>query len=753
MMKRTLTISFDSDWHIGSGAGIPGSVDRQVLRDQDGLPYIPAKTLTGMLRDAAEWLVENGGYDKTALKALLGHQPKSHGGQESEVAQEARLWVRPARIPESLRSKLEKDPELRDALFLIQPHVRISRETGRAKDDHLFSVELVRAEIPLEADVFLNVLDDDKEESLLEGAVKAVRRMGGKRRRGGGKCTLGWRENWSDIATDAPTTSTSVGEDFDWYSAPVRLEALEALQIPLETLGNTVEGRDFIPGYLLLPHLAKALGPAAGAFIVKGDIQVSNLTPVVGGQAGLPVPMCLFANKEAGDSKTALNRAVKEAGDDSPQLRGLREGYVAPMSDGGLAFGKTDKMRTLRMHNTVEDESQRPTEAVGGVFSYGAMIRGSQLMGSIRVSKKAFGVFNGKQLSGEVRLGRSKKDDYGRAKLIVNDFVGLKQESISLYSGSTLVVYLESDVLIRDERLAYSADPRHLQAALEKELPGIGLSLESRGDIDAVGRARRHDSWQTRWNLPRPSLVALRAGSVYVFKVSGIWEPFDVERLTLRGVGERLAEGFGRVQFNPAWLLEEDITLNEHHIEPHAKAERPETGAGEHSGFLNELLLVKWQRTLRREARQKAYQTSVADKYLGAGKGPDAPSQWGSLREAAARISDDYESGKDQLYAWADPRCLQEPHKGEDWPDKRRKAWGELRDKIKELAQAPSKVWVHFASAESIEDEIKAKLWGFAVRTLLDYMCEAALDHLGKKQKDKQKNGAHAHAGNNQGKG
>ena len=58
MKSKFLKIEFQSDWHIGSGAGIPGSVDRQVLRDSQGFPYIPGKTLTGILRDAAEFVAE-----------------------------------------------------------------------------------------------------------------------------------------------------------------------------------------------------------------------------------------------------------------------------------------------------------------------------------------------------------------------------------------------------------------------------------------------------------------------------------------------------------------------------------------------------------------------------------------------------------------------------------------------------------------------------------------------------------------------
>lgn len=761
MQKRTLRINFLSDWHIGSGAGIPGSVDRQVVRDQDGLPYVPAKTLTGILRDAAEWLVDNGGdaYSQDTLKSLFGHQHQNSGGSNEEAAKEARLSIRPARIPQPLRSELTKDKELRDALFIVQPHVRISRKTGRAEDDHLFSLELVRSSVWLEAEVCVNETGEkltEEETKLLDDAVKAVRRMGGKRRRGAGRCNLTWIDDkWTGAGTEKQASIESK-ESAEWYCVPLEIEALEPLQIPSETLGNTVESRDYIPGYLLLPHIARKLGDDAAPFIVKGELQVSNLTPQIGNKPGLPVPMCLFKPKVTAKDKMTLNRALKCPPPGEAQLRGLREGYITMDEPGGqdkktfaLTYFKADDSHTLRMHSTIQDDVQRPTEEVGGVYSYMAVKKGSKFRGELRLSKTAFTAMKSKTLDGELSLGRSKKDDYGRARLSIDVCKAMQQNSITLHQGDKLVVYLESDVLVRDENLAYSADPRDLLKAIEKEVPQIGLSQEPKasGDIPAVGRARRHDNWQTSWHLPRPSLTALRAGGVYVFRVAGTWDDDALEKLALRGIGERRAEGFGRIQFNPPWLLQEEYELSEKLLS--SDPGKADMTAGEISEeqqkLLDQLELNKWRRKLRRFARQKAYemaglvQASNGGKtgkanYFGAGSGPDKPTQWGSLRQAAARIDDDYEKGKEQLFAWVDARKIAgaTPDQKDPWPSKRAEKWtknGDVRTKIVALADNKNTIWGYFTEKPE-KKEIKDKLWGFATRTLLDYVCEAALDKL-----------------------
>ena len=47
-------IEFTSFWHTGSGLSSGTESDIVVIKDKNGLPYIPGKTLKGLLREAAE---------------------------------------------------------------------------------------------------------------------------------------------------------------------------------------------------------------------------------------------------------------------------------------------------------------------------------------------------------------------------------------------------------------------------------------------------------------------------------------------------------------------------------------------------------------------------------------------------------------------------------------------------------------------------------------------------------------------------
>ena len=46
-------IEFFSNWHCGSGLAAGADVDALVIKDNNGLPYVPGRTLKGLLRDAA----------------------------------------------------------------------------------------------------------------------------------------------------------------------------------------------------------------------------------------------------------------------------------------------------------------------------------------------------------------------------------------------------------------------------------------------------------------------------------------------------------------------------------------------------------------------------------------------------------------------------------------------------------------------------------------------------------------------------
>jgi len=148
----TVTLTMVSDWHIGTGAGIPGSVDRVIVRDDRGLPMVPAKTLTGVWRDACELVAlglddgaGNGGWCRL-VEAVFGDQPALREEATGDPPRPAALSVRPARLPDGLRAALAPGAAapFRDALTFVKPGVEIDPDSGRARTKSLRMEEVAR---------------------------------------------------------------------------------------------------------------------------------------------------------------------------------------------------------------------------------------------------------------------------------------------------------------------------------------------------------------------------------------------------------------------------------------------------------------------------------------------------------------------------------------------------------------------------------------------------------------------------------
>src|ERR1700687_948655 len=107
--ELTLRLEMKSDWHIGTGAGIPGSIDALLARDGDSFPCVPAKTAVGIWRDAMETLtlgLDNGNPTNKVwqqwVDVIFGSQPNIDK-IPTDMPRPAILSIQPGRLDENLR--------------------------------------------------------------------------------------------------------------------------------------------------------------------------------------------------------------------------------------------------------------------------------------------------------------------------------------------------------------------------------------------------------------------------------------------------------------------------------------------------------------------------------------------------------------------------------------------------------------------------------------------------------------------------
>jgi hypothetical protein len=170
MMRRNAMnyrVEFFDFWHLGSGVSAGAALDSLVVKDSDGLPYVPGKTIKGLLREMVELL------DNEKVKEIFG----------DEGANSANSYFSNATLDEGTRAYLSSQPELIKNLFSKVTSTQID-ENGLAIDGSLREIEVT---IPLT----LYGEIQSSEDELILNAMGMIKQIGLNRNRGLGRCEIG----------------------------------------------------------------------------------------------------------------------------------------------------------------------------------------------------------------------------------------------------------------------------------------------------------------------------------------------------------------------------------------------------------------------------------------------------------------------------------------------------------------------------------------------------------------------------------
>ena len=377
-----------------------------------------------------------------------------------------------------------------------------------------------------------------------------------------------------------------------------------------------------------------------------------------------------------------------------------------------------------------------------------------------------------------VRLGTSKKDDYGLAELTLE---ALEDDAsdVTVNNEKELIVYLESDVLLRNGNLRQTNLVEDLKTKLEKVLgqgtlksldevieeakkkleenPNDEESKNVIGDRNGSGNSliqvRRIESWHEGWGLPRPTLTAMAAGSVVVFDVVGKIDDTKLQNLELSGIGERRGEGYGQVRFNPPLLMnpingwisstktkpptnESNDSLTKLKTQIHNADKLKEfISIIERSAWRDELARAVLKLADDEYQRKKIFGFEIEVKDSKKNSIPSL-SQIGGLRSAIGRLKLDG-SNKNVVTEWVKHLEITE-NRRKIW-DSTNESYSDKLNKIKKLINDETEVWKMLEQADSTSrpywnlstefvtprTEIQTKLWAEAVKSLFDACARA----------------------------
>jgi len=177
-------IDFTSFWHTGSGLSSGTDSDLVVIKEKNGLPFIPGKTLKGLLREAAE-IIHSYNSDivtKEFIKTVFGERSEEGVSANPDKAV---CFFTDAYFSEDIKQYLNNNEEQKTMLYKNIASTKIN-SAGQAVDH---SLRQMQVSIPLE--LYAEVIDLPNEyKSQLENCFAWVKKMGLNRTRGLGRCKI-----------------------------------------------------------------------------------------------------------------------------------------------------------------------------------------------------------------------------------------------------------------------------------------------------------------------------------------------------------------------------------------------------------------------------------------------------------------------------------------------------------------------------------------------------------------------------------
>lgn len=165
-MTISYKITFLDFWHCGSGVSGGAKYDNMPIQDKDGFPYIPGKTIKGVLRDIAK---------DSPLKDMC------FGTKDNRTL----LHFSNAELNITTKNTI-KEQNLAYFLFSKITQTAIDKKSGTAKDGSLRTLLVVK---PLELYAQIDNVNENCIEYLSK-TLQSLRQMGLNRTRGLGRLKI-----------------------------------------------------------------------------------------------------------------------------------------------------------------------------------------------------------------------------------------------------------------------------------------------------------------------------------------------------------------------------------------------------------------------------------------------------------------------------------------------------------------------------------------------------------------------------------
>lgn len=280
--------------------------------------------------------------------------------------------------------------------------------------------------------------------------------------------------------------------------------------------------------------------------LLQGGIKFLNAYPVNSNKnRSLPFPKCYYAEKdEIKKFSISGNLKLVEFGDKFEEDKDYDKIKIFDFVNWNLEEENFNPIQVEKISNLHISKSQGEDNKI---FRYEAINSGQTFKGIIICEDDNY-IEECEDIlkNGIFYLGGSKGSGYGLCKVskvqIKDENPEIEELEDILAEDETdeLIVVATSDIIYRDEFGVY-------KAFVDEEYLKNELGVENVVLKESFVETEYFTGFNNKWGYKLPNVLGIKAGSVFVYKIEGNLDEDKIESFINKGVGERKAEGFGRV--------------------------------------------------------------------------------------------------------------------------------------------------------------------------------------------------------------
>lgn len=535
-----LEIVLKSDLCVGNGSSSGNTIDQDICMNEAGIPYIPARRLKGCLRESANELLHYGykGITANDIDSLFGN---TYGETGKIIIEDAKIkgsdditrWLF------SVRRDLHLSADFRRMAHPANIVKTFSEIRGQTKMEqgvkvdnslrykrvlnHYNPLENYEKELSLFAPIYI-LTGDDTCIGFLKDCFKATRHMGMNRNRGLGNVEIIFHED--DALVPIVNVSGTSNQGSESVQISYMIELLSEVTLPgCEEVMTMIPARSVI-GAMAATYLGER--DADRTFedlFLNGKVKWSALTPVIKGMISRQVPNYVMKLKNFDDK---IVNVIAEEGNRWKALKPkTMEGCYLVTDETGVSYISVPEIRT-QYHNSKNGVGLYVQDSIPAGMIYGGTVEVPSYMQEkvLHLLEKC-----------NFRFGRSKNAQYSTCRLYKSPVVeDGKVRQIATHPGEDIFLILQTDMALMKYGVSVT-DPDEVKAIL-----GEKLSIE--GADDGLDSCTYHTigGFQTKWQLQKPQVNVVKAGSVYHFRATTNQISETIQ------VGEFQQEGFGRIR-------------------------------------------------------------------------------------------------------------------------------------------------------------------------------------------------------------